>query len=53
VAVKIPYEGETVDAEQMEFKSSAPCSEVLTVEDGSVIELSHQVGSIFQIFTNL
>ena len=32
--VKVVYEGETVDADQMAFENSAPCSEILKVEDG-------------------
>ena len=47
--VKVAYEGETVDADQMEFQSSAPCSEILTIEGGVVIELSHKVASIFRL----
>lgn len=48
--VKIPYENEVVDADQMEFKSvGGAVPELLELEDGATIEFGHRVTTIFKL----
>jgi hypothetical protein len=47
--VKVIYEGETVDADEMEFKavSEAPIS--YRLNDGTLIEIKHEVKKVFRL----
>lgn len=49
VDVRIVHEGEAVDAEQMDFKTTAHCVEMLDVEDGTKIEVDHRIKSVFRL----
>jgi len=47
--VKIPYEGDFADAEQVDIESPEPLSHELTMPDGNVLKLDMTVGNIFRL----
>ena len=47
--VKVVYDGETVDADEMEFKAQAEAIRVYHVGDGAVIEIQHDVKNIYRL----
>ncbi len=47
--VKVPFENEVVDADQVNFESSGGAPELLELEDGTKIEFGHQVKTIFKL----
>ena len=47
--VKLPYESEVVDADQVEFKSVGGSPEILELEDGTKIEFGHRVKNVFKL----
>jgi hypothetical protein len=47
--VKIVFEGETVEADQMDFVTESTISGRYKVEDGAAIELSHHVKTVYRL----
>lgn len=47
--VKVPFENEVVDADQLAFKSVGGSPELLELEDGATIEFGHNVRTIFKL----
>ena len=47
--VKLAYEGEMVDADEMEFKVQAEISGSYSVDDGAKIDLKHEVKNIYRL----
>lgn len=47
--VKVPYENEVVDADQIEFNSVGGAPELLELKDGTRIEFGHQVKTVFKL----
>ncbi len=47
--VKIPFEGETVDAEEMVFDAVAKAPLVFRVSDGTVIQMKQDVTNIYRL----
>jgi len=47
--VKVVYEGETVDADDMGFKAITEAPLSYQVEDGTVIEIKHEVKKVFRL----
>lgn len=47
--VKIPYEGDTVDAEELDFKVLSSTPIVINIGDGSKIEMEHTVARIYRL----
>lgn len=46
--VKIVYQGEAVDAEELKFVAETPTA-YLRIEDGAVIEFRHDVNGVFRL----
>jgi hypothetical protein len=47
--VRVVYEGETVDADELSFKVQADPVLSCEVSDGAIIEVRHQVKSIYRL----
>lgn len=47
--VKVPFNGKTVDAEEMEFEVETTPIGVYKVEDGTRIEVRHIVSAIYRV----
>jgi len=47
--VKLPYENEVVDADQVGFTSSGGSAELLALDDGAKIEFLHKVSNVFRL----
>jgi hypothetical protein len=47
--VRIPYNGQTVDADEMEFQTEASGPTVFKLEDGTRIEVNHATVSIYRL----
>ena len=47
--VKVVYEGETVDADEMEFKAIAEPPISYGLNDGTIIEIKHEVKKVFRL----
>lgn len=47
--VKIVYEGETVDAEEMQMTPTSESVGVYLLGDGAVIELKHEVKTVYRL----
>jgi hypothetical protein len=49
VPVKIPYEGETVDADDVDFKILSCTPIVVLLADGTKIEIEHTIGKVYLV----
>jgi hypothetical protein len=49
IPVKVPYENDVVDADEMGFKSTSGTPQVLELEDGSKIKFGHTVSKVFKL----
>lgn len=47
--VKVIYEGETVDADEMEFKAVAEPPISYQLNDGTIIEIKHEVKKVYRL----
>jgi hypothetical protein len=47
--VKVPFEGDTVDAEEISFSVTSPTVQVLELADGEVIEFRHTVSKVYRL----
>jgi hypothetical protein len=47
--VKIVYEGETVDAEELSFKGQGNSVLLIEVGDGAKIELKHEIKNVYRL----
>jgi hypothetical protein len=47
--VKVIHEGETVDAEEMDFDALIEDSQTYSVKDGTHIEIRHQVKKVYRL----
>ena len=47
--VRIPYNGQTVDADEMDFKADGPAVLVLRIEDGTVLEVKHDASAVYRL----
>ncbi|HEY1218784.1 MAG: hypothetical protein ABSE42_06645 [Bryobacteraceae bacterium] len=47
--VKIPFEGETVDAEDVTFDASGPMQCSFRLADGTTINLEHAIKKIYRL----
>ena len=47
--VKVIHEGETVDADEMDFRVVAEAPQVYDAGDGTKIEIKHQVKKIYRL----
>jgi len=47
--VKVPWEGETVDADEIDFKIESGAPLVLQLSDGTKIELEHQISKVYRL----
>lgn len=50
VRVRVPYEGDTVDADEMDFTINSPVQTVVSVtDDGAMIEIEHRVSKVYKL----
>jgi hypothetical protein len=47
--VKVVHEGETVEADQLDFKAESATSGVYAIEDGSRIAIQHEVKAVYRL----
>jgi hypothetical protein len=47
--VKIVFEGQTVDADQMDFKVESQVNGRFQIEDGATVELAHAVKNVYKL----
>ncbi len=47
--VKIVFEGQTVEADQMEFQVESQVQGRFHIEDGATVELTHSVKTIYKL----
>ncbi len=47
--VKIPYENETVDADEMEFRVLSGAPVVIKISDGTEIEFEHGISRVYRL----
>jgi hypothetical protein len=49
IPVKVPFENEVVDADQVMFESTPGVPQSLKIEDGATIEFGHVVHTVFKL----
>jgi hypothetical protein len=49
VRVKIPFEGDTVDAVEVDFRTKSDGVQVLELADGAAIEFRHAVRKVYRV----
>jgi hypothetical protein len=47
--VKVPFEGDTVDAEEMSFEILSGGPVMLKLDDGTLVEVDHHVGKVYRL----
>ena len=47
--VRVPFNNQTVDADEMDFQLHGDGHLIVTVEDGTSIELTHGVTSVYRL----
>ena len=47
--VKVVFEGQTVEADQMDFKIESQVTGRFQIEDGATVELTHAVKNVYRL----
>lgn len=47
--VKIVFEGQTVEADQMDFQAESQVTGRFRIEDGAIVELTHAIKNVYKL----